>query len=149
MKACRLGQIGIASEAYSRAERIGVLPPSLLASEAPHIHCLFCIAFASDKFLHQASLNIVGAMTMARWPFSHRSFQKLVRLPFPTAMRVHAWNRAVSVAWRHTGILDQGLCGSFHFSHCHLSRMARLNFLRSRIPRPPLLLGIRTRFELM
>jgi hypothetical protein len=66
IKAHRLGQIGIAGEAYSRAERIGVLSPSLLASEAPRIHCLLCIAFASDKFLRQASLNIVGAMSMGR-----------------------------------------------------------------------------------
>jgi hypothetical protein len=146
MKGRHLGQIGIAGQAYSRPNWYASSVVVSLCS--PLIHCLFCIAFANNKFLRHASLNIIGAMSLGRWPSSQRSFQKLICLSLPTTMLIHARNKAVSVSLRHTGILDQGLCGSFHFSPCYRSRRALLNFLRSRISRPPFTLGIKTRFQL-
>jgi hypothetical protein len=74
--------------------------------------------------------------------------QKLTLVPFPKRMEVHALNKLFSISMCMIFMFPQGLCGSFHWNHCHVKRKAILNFDKSKTPRPPSFLGLSTLFQL-
>jgi hypothetical protein len=115
---------------------------------SPLVHFLSCSPSATEMFFLQASLYRLGAMSLGHSPCHHLSCQKLTFLPFPKLMEVHALNKLFSISFCMIFMFPQGLCGSFHFNHCHLKCKAILNFDKSKTPRPPSFLGLCTLFQL-
>jgi len=105
-------------------------------------------AFATVIFFRQAHLKHSGAISFGACPFSQRSFQKLVRTPFPIDITVHALNNSSSSAAIEMDIPVQGLDGSAQCNHSHRSLKARLKHVKSFTPRPPKLLALFTLLQL-
>jgi hypothetical protein len=63
-------------------------------------------------------------------------------------MSVEAMNIGMSVVSQGKDEQNQGLDGSVHTYHGHLSRIALQNFSMSKIPRPPNSFGLHTQLQL-
>jgi hypothetical protein len=113
-----------------------------LASSSSPVRPLPLLSFFAKR--------VVAAPAPAPWgvkPLSHRSCQNLVCLPFPNLISVQTLKSCCSARDSDKGCIAHGLVGCFHRSHYHLSRRARLNISRSRMPIPPSDLGRWTRFQ--
>jgi hypothetical protein len=114
----------------------------------PLSHFLSCKPSATDIFFLQASLYMLGTISLGHSPSSHLSCQKLTFLPLPRLIIVQALNKLTSVSLCLMFMFAHGLFGSFHLYHCHLKRKAMLNFERPRMPSPPSFFCHCTRFQL-
>lgn len=95
------------------------------------IHPSFVSSVPTFRFFLFASLKRFGAMSFGRNPLSQLSFQKIVLVPSPMWIWVHAW---MSFSVHGNSILSHGLDWSCHLIHNLLILNAEANLSRSITP---------------
>ena len=105
-----------------------------------HIQVCRCSAAATVLFFGRLMLKRFGAMSFGLQPCSHPECQKLILLPSPTEIVVHAAKRRPLVSSHGVFIPIQAFSGDTHSCHSHRLR-ALANLSRFRMPKPPFFLG--------
>jgi hypothetical protein len=79
---------------------------------------------------------------MGAWPSIHGEFQNNALSLLPTVTTVDARKSALSTELHGAVVPAEGLSEFAHSCQSHLSRNARLNLSKSRMPSPPSIFGL-------
>ena len=107
-----------------------------------HIQVCLSSAAATVRLFGRLILKRFGAMSFGLRPCRHPECQKLVLLPLPTVIVVHAAKRRPSMSSHGVFVPNQTFSGDTHSCHSHRSLRALANLSRLRMPKPPFSLGM-------
>ena len=103
---------------------------------------VFCWSAATTVlFLCRQIAKRLGAISCGLRPCSHPECQKLVFLPLPSEIVVHAAKRRRSMSSHGVAVPIQAFSGEVHSCQSQRNLRALANLTRFRMPKPPFSLG--------
>ena len=114
--------------------------PCLLLMSRIQVFC--CSASAAVLFFRRQIANRLGAISFSLRPCSHPECQKLVFLPLPIEIVVHAANRRRSMSSHRVAVPIQAFSGEVHSCQSQHNLRALVNLSRFRMPKSPFTLGM-------